>query len=248
MSNSRKILATVLSLGMILTTACGNTETDNITENDTNAETTDEENFANDIVDEENTTKEAASEKDEESGSVSDEKILIAFFSNPQTDGVDANSSASRKIDDNGDVEGNVQYIASLIQKQIGGDLFRIETVEGYPAGYKDTTDKAKDEQNANARPELVGHLDDVSQYETVYIGFPNWWGDMPMAVYSFFDEYDFSGTDINVFVLHGGSGASRAISSIQSLEPNATVSDDPLTLYWNEISDAESLVSNWLN
>lgn len=248
MSNSRKILATVLYLGMILITACGNTETENITENDANAETTDEENFANDIVDEENTTKEAAPEKDEESGSASDKKILIAFFSNPQTDGVDANSSASRKIDDNGDVEGNVQYIASLIQKQIGGDLFRIETVDGYPAEYKDTTDKAKDEQNANARPELVGHLDDLSKYETVYIGFPNWWGDMPMAVYSFFDEYDFSGTDINVFVLHGGSGASRTISSIQSLEPNATVSDNPLTLYWNEISDAESLVSNWLN
>lgn len=258
MSNSRKILAAVLSIGLIMTTACGNTENEseslptdssaevieNVTENDTEAEITENES----IADGENTTKEAAPEKDEESESASEEKILIAYFSNPQTDGVDANSSASRKIDDNGDVVGNVQYTASFIQKQVGGDLFRIETVEGYPADYNDTTDKAKDEQNANARPELTNHLDDVSQYEKVYIGFPNWWGDMPMAVYSFFDEYDFSGAEINVFVLHGGSRASGTVSTIRSLEPDATVNDDPLTLYWNEISDAETLVENWLN
>ena len=195
---------------------------------------------------EETVISEAETMPDEETGT--EKKVLIAYFSNPQTEGTDADSSASRTIDSAGNVVGNVEYTASLIQNQIGGDLFRIETVQPYPAGYRDTTDQAKDEQNSDARPELVNHLDDVSQYETVYIGFPNWWGDMPMAVYSFFDEYDFSGANIHVFALHGGSGASGAVSSIRTLEPDATVSDNPLTIYWSEIPNAESLVADWLN
>ncbi len=143
---------------------------------------------------------------------------------------------------------GNVEYTASLIQNQIGGDVFRIETVSSYPADYRDTTNQAKNEQNENARPELVNHLDDVSQYDTIYLGFPNWWGDMPMAVYSFLEEYDFTGKEIHVFVCHGGSGASGTISTIQSLQSGASVDENPLTVYWTDVENAENLVMNWLN
>ncbi len=126
---------------------------------------------------------------------------------------------------------GNVEYTASLIQNQTSGDVFQIETISPYPADYRDTTNQAKNEQNENARPELANHLDDVSQYDMIYLRFPNWWGDMPMTVYSFLDEYDFSGKEIHVFVCHGGSGASGTISTIHSLQSGASVDENPLTL-----------------
>lgn len=258
MKYTKMILATAMAFGMLSVTACGSTETESESQADNSIQAAEsiteavnaevETPVAENITAEETADSATDTPSIEEPQAASEEKILIAYFSNPQTEGTDADSSASRTIDSAGIVVGNVEYTASLIQNQVGGDLFRIETVQPYPAGYRDTTDQAKEEQNANARPELVNHLDDVSQYETVYLGFPNWWGDMPMAVYSFLDEYDFSGTNIHVFVLHGGSRASGTVSTIQSLEPDATVSDDPLTLYWNEISDAESRVADWLN
>ena len=267
MDYTKKMLAVMMSFSMLSAVACGDAETANEPQSDSSASVTD--SVAEQSSEAEESAADTSGETDKAEDSVSDDsndetdqadespvseadadtegKILIAYFSNPQTDGTDADSSASRTVD-NGVVMGNVEYTASLIQQQTGGDLFRIETVQAYPADYRDTTDQAKDEQNANARPELANHLDDVSQYDTVYIGFPNWWGDMPMALYSFFDEYDFSGAEIHVFVLHGGSGASRTVSSIQSLEPNAAVNENALTLYWSDISNAESLVTDWLN
>lgn len=192
-------------------------------------------------------TVSSGAESSESAEKSSETSVLIAYFSNPQTDDIDADSSASRTIVGS-EVRGNVEYTAMLIQAQTGGDMFRIETVDPYPAEYRSTTDKAKQEQNENARPELVNHLDDISKYDTVYIGFANWWGDMPMAVYSFLDEYDLSGKDINVFVCHGGSRFSSTLSTIASLEPNASVDDNVLTIYWTEIPDAESMVSEWLS
>lgn len=247
MKHAKLILAVAMAFGMLSVTACGGTEPESepLADNSIQAAKS-----ITEAVNAEVETADSATDTPsiEEPQAASEEKILIAYFSNPQTEGTDADSSASRTIDSTGNVVGNVEYTAFLIQNQVGGDLFRIETVQPYPAGYRDTTDQAKEEQNANSRPELVNHLDDVSQYETIYLGFPNWWGDMPMAVYSFLDEYDFSGANIHVFVLHGGSRASGTVSTIQSLEPDATVSDDPLTLYWNEIPDAESRVAEWLN
>ena len=172
--------------------------------------------------------------------------VLIAYFSNPQTDGTDAQSSASRTIV-GGEVRGNIEYEAMVINAQTGGDMFRIETVEPYPADYRETTDKAKEEQNDGARPELKEHLDDISSYDTVYLGYANWWGDMPMAVYSFLDEYDLSGKNIHIFVSHGGSGASSTVSTVKSLEPEANVDKNALVIKRDDIPDAESKIIDWL-
>jgi len=190
----------------------------------------------------ESTDAAASSETEESSGS----SVLIAYFSNPQADGTDAKSSASRTLV-GGEVRGNVEYAAMIINAQTGGDMFRIETTEPYPDDYDETTDQAKKEKNDIVRPELKDHLDDISSYDTVYLGFANWWGDMPMAVYSFLDEYDLTGKDIRLFVCHGGSGASSTVSSVKELEPGANVDDDPLTIYWNDIPEAESKISDWL-
>ena len=173
------------------------------------------------------------------------ETVLVAYFSNPQTDATDANTSASRNLE-SGSLKGNVEYAAELIQAKVGGDMFRIETVEPYPAAYDPTINQALDEQRANARPELKNSID-LSGYDTIYLGYPNWWGDLPMALYTFLEQYDLSGKTVNVFVCHGGSRASSTLSTIKSLQPSASVSDNVLTLYWTDIPNAPVLVNEWI-
>ena len=105
---------------------------------------------------------------------------------------------------------GRVRALADFIQDDVGGDLFSIRTVETYPVGINEVIDQAAQEQAANARPELADHIDNLDDYDTIFIGYPNWWGDLPMPVYSFFDEYDLSGKTIIPFNTHNGSRLSR--------------------------------------
>ena len=127
-----------------------------------------------------------------------------------------------------------------------GGDLFSILTVEQYPDSYDDTIDVGQEEKRADARPELSSHIEDLDRYDTIFLGFPNWWGDMPMAVYSFLDEYDFSGKTIVPFVTSGGSGFSNTIRAIEDAEPDATVLEG-LALRGNRSTQAEDDVAEWL-
>ena len=85
------------------------------------------------------------------------------------------------------------------------------------------------------------------AKYDVIMLGYPNWWGDLPMPVYTFLEETDLSGKTVYPFVCHGGSKASSTVSTIKELEPDARVSEDVLTIYWNEVSDAEKLVSDWI-
>lgn len=145
-------------------------------------------------------------------------KVLVAYFSVPETDGVDASSGASRVVKD-GKVMGNTQYVASVISKATGGDLFEIKTTYKYPSSHQPIIDAAKKEQDENARPQLTTHIKNLNDYDVVFVGFPNWWYDMPMPLYSFFDEYDFSGKTIVPFCTHGGSRFSDAVKTIRGLE-----------------------------
>ena len=104
------------------------------------------------------------------------ENILIAYFSVPEnvdTDGIDANSGASIVVK-NKDVLGNMQYMAMTIQEAIGGELFRIETTEEYPLEHETLVNQAKEEQNEDARPELATHIENVEQYNIIFLGYPN--------------------------------------------------------------------------
>lgn len=85
-----------------------------------------------------------------------------------------------------------MQYMAMTIQEAVGGELFRIETTEQYPLEHSALVDKAKLEQNKDVRPELATHIDNLNQYDTIFLGYPNWWGDMPQPLYTFLEEYDF--------------------------------------------------------
>ena len=176
------------------------------------------------------------------------ENILIAYFSVPEnvdTDGIDANSGASIVVKNKG-VLGNMQYMAMTIQEAIGGELFRIETTEEYPLEHETLVNQAKEEQNEDARPELATHIENVEQYNIIFLGYPNWWGDMPQPLYTFLEEYDFSGKTIIPFNSHGGSGFSNTIEEIKKLQPNATVKDDGLSISRNDVADSEQEITDW--
>lgn len=119
---------------------------------------------------------------------------------------------------------GNTELVAQEIQAQTGADIFEIVPAVPYSDDYNTVVDLAQKEQKENARPEIENTIENLDQYNTVYVGYPNWWGDMPMILYTFFDTYDLSNKTILPFCTSGGSGLSNTISEISSLEPNATV------------------------
>ena len=142
---------------------------------------------------------------------------------------------------------GNTRTLAEYIHSKIGGDILELKTVSPYPSDYDAVVDQAQQEQRQNARPEISTSIPNLEKYDTVFIGYPNWWGDMPMILYSFFDEYDFSGKTIIPFNTHGGSGFSGTISTIKELEPNAEVLDGK-SISRNDIQDAEQEIVDWVN
>ena len=172
-------------------------------------------------------------------------KALVVYFSVPETDGVDASSGASRLVV-NGKVTGSTQYIASIISETTGSDLFEIKTVHTYPGSHKALIDAAKKEIDSNARPKLATHIRNLDDYNVVFVGFPNWWYDMPMPLYSFFDEYDFSGKTIIPFCTHGGSRFSDAIKTIRKLEPKASVSYG-YSISRDRVDDSKESILKWL-
>ena len=175
-----------------------------------------------------------------------DGNILITYFSVPETDGVDTVSSASRVVVD-GEVLGNNQYLAQLIQEETGGDVFRIETVQDYPGSHDPLLDFAWNERAEDARPELATTIDNPDSYDVIFLGYPNWNSDLPMPLYTFLETYDFSGKTIIPFSAHGGSGFSGTIETIQELQPNATVIENGLSISRNDVPDAQSNVQKWV-
>lgn len=183
--------------------------------------------------------------------------VLIAYFSrigNIDSEyEVDATSSASVVV--TGDsILGNTEYMASLIQKEVGGELHFIETKEKYSSHY-DSTDSNKldvqtnEEYRKNARPELAKEVSNIGDYDVVFLGYPNWWSDLPMAVYSFLDEYDLSGKKIYLFNTNGGGGTANTLAKIQELEPNSDVNKNILMTTHFDIGDFnEDDVKEWLD
>lgn len=175
-------------------------------------------------------------------------KILVVYFSMPETDMPD---NMTRDEDNsvvviNGKVLGNTQYVAQLIQQMTGGDIFRIEPRNAYPTDHKALVDLAKEEQSRKARPALAGNVD-VSGYDAVFLGYPNWWADMPMIVYTFLESCDLSGKTVIPFNTHGGSRFSRTIDTIAELQPNARVIKNGFTVSRNSVDKAEPDVAKWL-
>lgn len=176
--------------------------------------------------------------------------MLVAYFSYAENaalpDGVDASATASIQTW-NGETTGNTGVVAAMIAEATGAELFSIQTVEQYPDSYDATIDQGQEEQSADARPELATHVENLDDYDVIFLGFPNWWGDMPMAMYSFLDEVDLSGKTIVPFVTSGGSGFSNTISTIESMESGATVQEG-LSISGSSAVNAQDQVTEWLN
>lgn len=143
-------------------------------------------------------------------------------------------------------MSGNTEKVANIIHDNVGGDIIKLETVEEYPSDYDELVDYAQEEQQENARPELSTKIDDIEAYDIIFLGYPNWWGDMPMPIYTFLEEYDLREKTIAPFITHGGSGLSNTPENIQGEEPKATVTEG-LAIYGSDARDSESDVTNWL-
>ena len=141
---------------------------------------------------------------------------------------------------------GNTRGIAEEIQRQTGADLFEIKLVQPYSTDYNTVLDQAQRDQNAQARPELSTHVEDMSKYDTIILGYPNWWASIPMPIASFLEEYDFSDKTIIPFCSHGGGRFGQSLTAITKLVPNAVLREG-LAINYSGGSEMPDDVAAWL-
>lgn len=170
-------------------------------------------------------TEESSNQDDSSTPTETDSKSLVVYFS----------------------WSGNTENVAKSIQSQTDSDIFEIVPATPYSDDYDTVVDLAQEEQRNNARPAISDSIENLEQYDVIYVGFPNWWGDMPMILYTFFDTYDLSGKTVALFCTSGGSGLSGTVNEVNSLEPNATVTEG-LHIGSGSSSNPDSAVSEWLN
>ena len=141
--------------------------------------------------------------------------------------------------------KGNTERVAEFIQKAVGGDLFEVETVKPYAKSYYECIEEAKAELRANARPEIKGYVEDISGYDTIFVGYPNWWGQMPMCMCTFLEHYDLSGKRIIPFCTNEGSGMGSSERQLESVCKGAVVAAG-LSIHGAEAAQSEAKVSAW--
>ncbi|MDR3204689.1 MAG: flavodoxin [Deltaproteobacteria bacterium] len=151
-------------------------------------------------------------------------KILVAYFS----------------------WSGNTRGIAKEIQKKTGGDIFEIEPVKAYSKNYNECLDQAQKDQRLQARPELKNLVDDISKYDVIFLGYPNWWASIPMPIASFLEGYDLSGKTIVPFCSHGGGRLGQSVSAIAKLAPRSTILDG-LSVHYDGGSSLGNDIDSWL-
>ena len=176
-------------------------------------------------------------------------KPLVVYFSMPET--TSPNNMTTEEDNSvvviNGEVLGNTQYMAQVIQRTTNADIYRIEPQNPYPTDHTTLVAQAREEQNQDARPAIKDSIANFDSYDTVFIGYPIWWSDLPQILYTFFDTYDFSGKTVIPFSTHGGSSFAGTPATIQRLEPGAKMLDG-LTISRNNIQDAEQEIITWVN
>lgn len=151
-------------------------------------------------------------------------KVLVAYFSQ----------------------SGNTQEIANQIKNITGADLFVIQPVTAYPSDYQTLVDQAKKEVNAGYKPALKSKVDDISTYDVIFVGSPNWWSTIAPPVATFLSEYDFSGKTIVPFITHEGSRMGRSVADIKKLCPNSTILEG-LPVRGSGVKSAQKEVNTWI-
>lgn len=142
---------------------------------------------------------------------------------------------------------GNTENAAEIMQEKTGADLMELELVEPYSSNYNEVLDQAQEDMNNDARPELANHVENMDQYDTILLGYPNWWASIPMPIASFLEEHDFSGKTIIPFCSHGGGGFGESITDISKLAPNSRIGEG-LSIHYSGGSSLDSDISEWLS
>lgn len=165
------------------------------------------------------------------------EHILIVYYSRKGENYFDGNIRNISK--------GNTAYVAEFIQRAVGGELFEIDTLKPYSSDYNTCTEEAQAELQANARPKLKEYLDDLEGYDTVFVGYPNWWGTCPMAVFTFLEHYDLTGKRIIPFCTNEGSGMGNSELDLRRICIGAKV-EKGLAITGSKATTSEKNVTNW--
>ena len=142
---------------------------------------------------------------------------------------------------------GNTEVAAKIAQEIVGGDLLEIQSIKKYPVDYTETTEVATVEKRTNARPELSTHVGNMDLYDTIILGYPNWWGTFPMAVFTFLESYNFSGKTILPFCTHEGSGLGVSERDIKKLCPDAKVLPG-LAIRGGNVKGAGDTIKSWIS
>lgn len=172
-------------------------------------------------------------------------KILVAYFSwaeNAVQDDIDAMTSASVRA------PGNVAQLAAWIAEETSGDLFSIQVSEPYPADWDGCLARANEEKANDNHPELVQILDNISDYDVIFLGYPNWWYSCPMAIHSFLDTHNLSGKQVYLFCSHGTGGLANSVNDIAADIPDAELSEDVFHVYQDDTASAKEDLMTWLD
>lgn len=171
--------------------------------------------------------------------------VLVAYFSwadNAVIDGeVDAVASPSVTA------PGNVQQLAQWISERTGGDLFSIQVTEPYSSDWDACLERANQERAEDARPELTASVEQLERYDTVFLGYPNWWYGVPMAVLTFLEENDLSGKQVYLFCSHGTGGLANSVEILTQALPNATLSDNIFDCSEEEAAQSQQAIQTWV-
>lgn len=150
----------------------------------------------------------------------------------------------------NGDIKdlevGNTEIVAGMIQKLTGASMFKIEQMKPYAKDYNACIAQAQADQKRDARPELKSYPENLDEYDTIYLGYPNYWGTMPMAVFTFLEHFDFTGKVLKPFCTHEGSGLGRSERDIRKLCPGAVV-ESGLALRGGNVTNEEMRIKQWI-
>lgn len=245
----KKLFTSIIIIGLLIT-ACSNENTTDI-----ELDNTRQSSEPNEILSEEPSTHNEIEDtddseiKDEIVSDANRNKVLIAYFTwadntvveNPDEIDVDATTSASVLP------PGNTGKLAGWIHEVTGGDIFQIITTEPYPSDYDECLDRAADEKAADARPQLTDRVDNMDDYDVIFLGLPNWWYTAPMAIFSFIEEYDLAGKTIVPFVAHGTGGLASSIRDITDKLPNSTILE-PFGVYRPDVDTAQDDIEAWID
>lgn len=176
-------------------------------------------------TDKDTTTDSNETSKEETPNLTSSDNVLIAYFS----------------------WSGNTETLANMIHEKVGGELYEITTVTPYTDDYDDLLDQAQQEQRDDTRPEIANHIDNFEKYEVVFVGYPNWWSDTPMAILSFLEQYNFTGKTVVPFCTHGSGGFGSSIKSITDSASKANILDG-FEVSGSSVESANDDVIKWID